>query len=64
MYFAKDGKRFRSIGCMPCTSPIESKASNIDEIIEELRTTLVDERSGRALDKEKIQRRLRELGYM
>ena len=64
LYFAKNGKRFRSLGCVPCTHPIDSNASNIDEIIEELKTTEILERAGRQLDKEKIQRRLRQLGYM
>lgn len=69
LYFSKGGKRYRSLGCMPCTYPIDSKASNIDEIIEELEKNLksddfIEERSGRNLDKEKIQRRLRALGYM
>ncbi len=57
-------KRFRSLGCQPCTSPIDSKASTIDEIIEELKTTDIEERSGRSQDKEQIMRRLRSLGYM
>src|SRR3989304_1591461 len=26
LYFNKNGKRFRSIGCVPCCSPIDSKA--------------------------------------
>jgi sulfate adenylyltransferase subunit 2 len=66
LYFAKNGKRFRSLGCMPCTVPIESNAKTIDEIIEELKTTKISERSGRAQDKEKayIMQKLRSLGYM
>lgn len=66
MYFPNDGKRYRSLGCEPCTSPIDSTAKTIDEIVEELRTTKVAERSGRAQDKEKtfmIQKR-RAFGYM
>ena len=59
------GKRFRSLGCQPCTFPIESSASTVDEIIEELRTTRIHERNGRIQDKEKeqIMRKLRALGY-
>jgi sulfate adenylyltransferase subunit 2 len=59
-------KRFRSLGCQPCTRPVDSRASTIDEIIEELKTTDIEERSGRAQDKEaeEIMRRLRSLGYM
>ena len=36
MYFSRDGKRFRSLGCSPITKPIVSNASTIDEIIAEL----------------------------
>lgn len=66
LYFAKDGKRYRSIGCTTCCSPVESTASTIDEIIHELKTTNVSERSGRAQDKESayIMQKLRSLGYM
>lgn len=66
MYFAVGGKRYRSLGCEPCTFPIESNAATIDEIVEELRTTKIAERSGRAQDKEKIfmMQKLRALGYM
>jgi sulfate adenylyltransferase subunit 2 len=66
LYFAKDGKRYRSIGCVPCCSPIESNATTIDEIVEELKTTKIGERSGRAQDKETayMMQKLRSLGYM
>jgi sulfate adenylyltransferase subunit 2 len=66
MYFARNGKRYRSLGCEPCTLPIESNASNIDEIVEELKTSKVAERAGRAQDKEKTftMQKLRALGYM
>jgi sulfate adenylyltransferase subunit 2 len=66
MYFAKGGKRYRSIGCHPCTKPIDSDASTVDEIIRELETTRVGERSGRAQDKEQayMMQKLRSLGYM
>ena len=57
-------KRFRSLGCAPCTSPVDSTACTIDEIIQELKTTTVKERAGRSQDKEMIMRRLRALGYM
>ncbi len=56
LYFNQgDGKRYRSLGCWPCTSPVESTASNLDEIIEELRSgkfARIAERSGREQDKE------------
>ena len=65
LYFAKNGKRYRSIGCEPCTSPIDSNADTIDKIIEEIKSYKgVGERAGRSQDKEKIMRRLRALGYM
>ena len=66
LYFAKNGKRYRSLGCVPCTTPIKSKAKNIKEIIEELKTTKISERSGRSQDKEKAytMQKLRALGYM
>lgn len=64
--FGWKGKRFRSLGCQPCTTPVNSTASTIDEIIEELKTTKEPERSGRAQDKEKayMMEKLRALGYM
>jgi sulfate adenylyltransferase subunit 2 len=49
------GKRYRSLGCWPCTFPVESTARNAKEIVEELRTgrfARVAERSGRAQDKD------------
>ena len=52
LYFAKDGRRYRSLGCAPCTAAVESDAVTIDEVIQELETTLVSERSGRAQDRE------------
>ncbi len=50
-----DGKRYRSLGCYPCTFPVESTAKNVSEIIEELRSgkfAKIAERSGRAQDKD------------
>lgn len=66
LYYAKNGKRFRSIGCVPCCGPVPSTASSIDEIVEELKTTKEAERAGRAQDKESIytMQKLRALGYM
>lgn len=66
LYFAKNGKRFRSLGCVPCTDPIDSNATTIDEIIEELKNTKETERSGRAQDQEDAHalQKLRKLGYM
>lgn len=66
LYFAKNGKRYRSIGCETCCNPIDSDADTIDKIVEELKTTNISERSGRAQDKESayIMQKLRSLGYM
>lgn len=66
LYFARDGKRFRSLGEKNITSPIESPASTIDEIIAELEVTKTAERSGRAMDSETEDsfERLRASGYM
>ncbi len=54
LYFDKgSGKRYRSLGCYPCTFPISSNAKNVDEIIYELKTGQlknIAERSGRAQD--------------
>ncbi len=56
LYFDQGaGRRYRSLGCWPCTKPVESTASNLDEIIEELKTgkfANIAERSGREQDKE------------
>ncbi len=54
-YNQGEGKRYRSLGCYPCTFPIESSARNPKEIIEELRSgqlSNIAERSGRAQDAE------------
>lgn len=66
LYFAKDGKRYRSLGCMPCTLPVDSKAADIDAIIQEVKESRISERSGRAQDKEAADamQQLRALGYM
>lgn len=66
LYFAKDGKRYRSLGCAPCTGKINSNASTLDEIIEELKHTKTSERAGRAQDQEDAyaMQKLRKDGYM
>jgi sulfate adenylyltransferase subunit 2 len=49
------GKRYRSLGCYPCTFPVESEARNVQEIIAELsvgKFANIAERSGRAQDKD------------
>ncbi len=66
LYFAKKGKRYRSIGCECCCQAVTSKANNINKIIKEIQNTRVSERSGRTQDKEKeyMMQKLRSLGYM
>jgi sulfate adenylyltransferase subunit 2 len=70
LYFDRgDGKRYRSLGCFPCTFPVDSTAKNVSEIVEELRSgkfSNIAERSGRAQDKEDFSglETLRRDGYM
>ena len=66
LYFARDGKRYRSLGDQDITSPIISNATTIDEIIVELEATRTPERAGRAMDRETEDafERLRATGYM
>ena len=56
LYFDQgNGKRYRSLGCAPCTNPVESTAKTVPEIVEELKTgkfANIAERSGREQDKE------------
>ena len=46
--------RFRTLGCYPLTAAIESKASNIEEIIIELLESNNSERQGRLIDSDQI----------
>ena len=65
--FGGEMMRFRSLGEKGITFPVKSNASNIDEIIAELKTTKVSERSGRPMgadEDESSFERLREAGYM
>ena len=56
LYFDQgEGKRYRSLGCFPCTNAVDSQAKSVSEIVEELRSgkfSSIAERSGRAQDKE------------
>ena len=56
LYFDQgNGKRYRSLGCYPCTMPVDSTAKNVADIVKELREGKfknIAERSGRAQDKE------------
>ncbi len=63
------GTRYRSLGCYPCTKPVESESKNIKDIIEELRSgkfSNIAERAGREQDKEGggTLEELRRNGYM
>jgi sulfate adenylyltransferase subunit 2 len=54
-YDQGEGRRYRSLGCWPCTNPIDSSSRTVSEIIDELRAGRlrnVAERSGRAQDKD------------
>jgi sulfate adenylyltransferase subunit 2 len=42
--------RFRSLGCYPLSAAIESTASSLDDIIEEMIATRTSERAGRLID--------------
>ncbi len=72
LYYArkdeKTGKmmRYRSLGEKNITFPVESPASNLDEIIAELENTNTSERAGRTMDKETEDsfEKLRARGYM
>lgn len=66
MYFSHNGRRYRSLGCHPITKPIQSRASTIQEIIEELTLTRIAERAGRAQDhhERNAMQKLRAKGFM
>jgi sulfate adenylyltransferase subunit 2 len=66
LYFAGKGKRYRSIGCRCCCTPIDSQADTVEKVIGELQIATSSERAGRAQDKEStyIMQKLRSLGYM
>ena len=42
--------RFRTLGCYPLTGAVDSEASNVTEIIEEMLRTRTSERQGRVID--------------
>lgn len=70
LYFDRgEGKRYRSLGCEPCTNPVESNAISVSQIVAELRSgkfANIAERSGRAQDAEdgNTLETLRRDGYM
>lgn len=67
LYFADENdRRYRSLGCQPCTFPVASTARTVPEVIAELKETKVAERSTRAQDQESEDafELLRASGYM
>ena len=56
LYFDNgEGRRYRSLGCAPCTGTVESSAKNVSDIISELKSgkfSNIAERSGRQQDSE------------
>ena len=66
LYFAKNGRRFRSLGEKGITETVPSEADSIQAIIAELETTKTSERAGRTMDHESEDafERLRVSGYL
>lgn len=66
LYYARNGKRFRSLGCHPITHPVPSDADTLDAVIAELRLTKTSERAGRAQDhhERNAMQKLRAKGFM
>jgi len=66
IYFARDGQRYRSLGCRPFAQPVASRAATISEIIAELKATRTPERpcrtQGRA--ERNAMQNLRAKGFM
>ena len=57
--------RFRTLGCYPLTAAMESRAANVDQIIEEVKASRQSERRGRLIDQDhaaSMERKKRE-GY-
>ncbi|MEN5275620.1 sulfate adenylyltransferase subunit CysD [Brucella sp. TWI432] len=44
--------RFRTLGCYPLTGAIESRATNLSDIVEEMLIARTSERQGRAIDRD------------
>lgn len=66
LYFAKNGRRYRSIGCAPCSATVPSEAATVEDILRELDETRTSERAGRAQDvaADYAMQKLRIKGYM
>ena len=44
--------RFRTLGCYPLTGAVESEASTLAEVIQEMLVATTSERQGRVIDKD------------
>jgi sulfate adenylyltransferase subunit 2 len=44
--------RFRTLGCYPLTGAVESTATTLPDVIQEMLLTTTSERQGRAIDKD------------
>ena len=44
--------RFRTLGCFPLTGAVESEASTLAEVVQEMLLTTTSEREGRVIDKD------------
>jgi len=44
--------RFRTLGCFPLTGAVESKASTIEDVVQEMLLTTTSERQGRVIDRD------------
>lgn len=44
--------RFRTLGCFPLTGAVESEASTLSEVVQEMLLTTTSERDGRVIDKD------------
>jgi sulfate adenylyltransferase subunit 2 len=62
LYFAQQGRRYRTIGDRLCSTPIASQAKNVPEIIAELHANGLSERNGRLDDQLSLEDRKRQ-GY-
>lgn len=53
-YISENGKRYRSLGDWPITTPIDSSAKTIDEICDEVNVSLIPERACRVLQDKSV----------
>ena len=44
--------RFRTLGCYPLTGAVQSEATTLTDVIQEMLLTTTSERQGRAIDKD------------